>query len=188
MTVADIGNTELKMVTEGIASTKMSNYTTHGDIIYWQLVAVGQGLDETDRIGRSIRVLKVVIRAHIENHSGDASDNVPVDLWLLNDKRPGGALPSANTMFVDDEDLISRRPRSKDAGVEAADVNRLMVIKHAKANIGMYNNDATPPWKTITWYVPTDIRMVFDGTTDGLSDIVSNNILLAHRAIHPLGS
>jgi len=108
------------------------------------------------------------------------------DVWLLNDKRPGGTLPAANMMFYDDQDPISRRNRLTDAGIEAVNINRLMTLKHAKFTLDGPASVENPRYKVFKWYVETDIRTVYDGTSTAVSGIASNNLLLAHRAFVPI--
>lgn len=189
-------NKELKRIEFGLDDQPISTSGNYANITYHWLAAISQGTGRTQRIGRSIRVLRIQLRAFVSNnyaYTGQtgAIDGQLVRIKILCDQRPNGALPTANEYYVNDEDRLSRRHWGTDAGITDRVISRFGVLKQTSFMLDAHTDDRTRPFdKTIYWDIPTSIVVKYDtDNTDAavIGDVAWNNLVLSYQTFRSDG-
>lgn len=129
------------------------------------LNAIAQGTDNTNRVGRKIRVKSLYVRGNII--AGDATNNVMI--WIGWDTQTNGSQALATQIFQSQAtDLGPLSPLNLNYG------NRFITIKHKNFTVDTSGNAS----RTFKWYKKLNTVCTYGGTAADTASIYTNALVL----------
>lgn len=164
---------ELKTI-DGVASIF---YTTTGPITLLNGIATGDDLNSRD--GRKLKIVSIHLST-VNRLTATSSAAVDLNLWLVYDRRPGGALPVYSDIFdLTASHLLNLNNRE-----------RFSVLWTSRTAVGPYSlvapvlgSDAAKCIECFIDLSNDEVVTVFNGTGATIADIAYGAIYLVNRSI-----